>query len=119
MLHGQIIVWLIGCSAVAYRFFVSYSHSWMFCLVLGLCIQLVGVMSCALERKLNKTWLTLVVLPLIVSGFMFMEARNWISSHIFDDIQIWIVSILSINMMYFLTIIQIMREILISKRRCN
>ena len=116
ILYGQVIVWIIICSAIAYMIFIANSSSWCTFLLVGLCVQIIGIFLNTCRRKLNKTWLTLVLTPLIILSLIYVESRNWIDSHIFDGMQMTIMSILIENVMYFFTITQMIREIRINKK---
>lgn len=111
MLYGQVIVWVIVCSAVGYLIFIANSPSWWTFLMVGLCVQVIGIFMTTNQRKLNKTWLILALTPLIILSLIYAETKNWISTHIFDGMQTIMMSILIVNSMYFLTITQVIKEI--------
>lgn len=79
--------------------------------MLGLLIQLIGIIHIAIAGRLNKTWLSLVAIPLIMMTLIYIESENLIASHIFDSMQMVIISILVFVVLYLLTIMQILKEL--------
>jgi len=89
--------------------FVLNSPHWTIILLSGLVIQIAGHILNMLNGKRNMTWLILTLTSLLFLTLMYMESSDVIRMHIFRDMQITILSILMMNVFYFLTILQIIK----------
>lgn len=107
----QLAVWIIVLGGIIFMIFLSNSPHWTIILLSGLIVQLVGQILNIIKGKTNKTWLILTLTPLLVLGLMYLESSDLIQMRLFNDMQITILSILMINVLYFMTIFQIIKEL--------
>ena len=107
----QLIIWILVCSLILYMIFFANSNYWQPILMFGLLIQLIGIIHIAIAGRLNKTWLLLVAIPLIMVTLIYIESENLIVSRIFDSMQMIIISIMVVIICYLLTIKQILKEL--------
>jgi hypothetical protein len=91
--------------------FISNSPNWTIILLSGLLIQIAGQILCIIKGKTNKPWLILILTSLLILSLMYLESSDVIRLRIFYDMQIAIMSILMVNVLYFMTIFQIIKEL--------
>lgn len=111
----QLIFWMVICSLISYSIFIGNSPNWWILLTTGLIIQLLGLLINLKYGRFNKAWMALILIPLVILALIKSEDNNLISTHIFDGVQTFIMSILIINVLYFLTVVQIIQEIIINR----
>jgi len=105
LMYLQLMVWAFTAGMVLYFVFASNSPYWPIPLIIGLAVQLISVILNAVKGSLNKVWLGLIISQVAIFVAFYSQLA------IFNDVQVVIISILIINILYFSSIIQILKEI--------
>ena len=106
----QLTVWIVILVGIVFMIFIFNSPHWAIMLLFGLVIQIAGQIVNAIKGKTNRTWLILTLITLLILGITYLESHDVIRLRIFHDMQITILSILAMNVLYFMTIFQIIKE---------
>lgn len=107
----QLTAWIVVVIGVLFMIFILNSPHWTVILLSGLVVQIAGHILSLLKRKKNITWLILTLTSLLILSLMYIESSDVIHMHIFHDMQITILSILMMNVLYFVTIFQIIKAL--------
>jgi len=85
---------------------------WWETMIFGSIVQILGIIICAVNKEFRFAWMILLAMPVIWIAGMYTDNADLDLSDLGEVFILWMFRIIIIHVLYFLTIIPILRDVL-------